>query len=396
MPGRSMRAGERLRPRLCGHRRRRTAYSKQRYSQGQLLDAMFADRGQAHVVRLQNTKRSTLLCAQTRSSTHKMARCPALRPGGASATFANQIRSNALCLCRGITLFSTERSIASNPTKPCSEEPRQSKNNCCQRKRQLRPTEAFARSCWLRAFPQHLSGSTKMELTQKAGKSMRLVKTENRRLIRAAVREKRKSWTGSPMHPKQDPKSDKICCLGSLGLCHSMGSQRHRRNKQCWLYPERCSHCQQVEVQRGEEQRSSIPEEEGSSGDEPVDHFSLSTIVVKLEDAAQSDSHGVLHDRSVYLNGIIPSVNGHKPYVNPTNVVQDALTAEDTTHCASDNLSEDKEDLDDMERRHVRSQAPSPKAQSCRKQGWQDPAMRSNVKIERDRRLDLNFVLGST
>lgn len=67
-----------------------------------------------------------------------------------------------------------------------------------------------------------------------------------RRAIRKSYRERVQSAPKITMHPRNDPKSDRICCLQSSGLCRSMSSKHHRRNKKCWLSPETCEHCEAV------------------------------------------------------------------------------------------------------------------------------------------------------
>ena len=44
----------------------------------------------------------------------------------------------------------------------------------------------------------------------------------------------------------QESGKERLCCLQSSGLCHTMGSKHHRRNKTCWLAPAICQHCDNV------------------------------------------------------------------------------------------------------------------------------------------------------
>lgn len=114
-----------------------------------------------------------------------------------------------------------------------------------------------------------------------------------RRVFRQKYRERLRSAPGVPMHPKNDPKSDRVCCLQSSGLCQTMGSKHHRRNKKCWLFPYLCEHCDAVRAVSSEDDELTTPLTPAvveKSLAENKEQYSTRSVVPSLNDMANQAS----------------------------------------------------------------------------------------------------------
>lgn len=204
-----------------------------------------------------------------------------------------------------------------------------------------------------------------------------------RRVCRQRYRERLRSAPEIPMHPKNDPKSDRVCCLQNSGLCHTMGSKHHRSNKKCWMFPQICEHCNAVRA--------------GASEDDKM-NASLNPVGLLSSNEDSAKAQPWLPDLRSMSNGISVQQNSNIYALTNPSVIDDRTPREVATQAANETIRAlsirphhnkqmvesieeepsfslpqtppatpptgflDKQERIDLEQRQNRSQAPSPEA----------------------------------
>lgn len=242
--------------------------------------------------------------------------------------------------------------------------------------------------------------------------------------LRALHRERLKKETGSLMHPRQNPKSDHLCCVKSEGLCRNIGAKHHRRNKQCWNFPDLCLHCKEAKADPRPESPGvkrvpikSEPVLEAQSPQQTIKPKLLNQLINERCVGANSKSVTIKRSQSAstispYLPGANPNLNiglvlpelgttsvgsRHLKEPYPSNMVytiefdDDEPSDRETFELSTPDLKT----INDLEKRRVRSHAPSPECANRRamREIQVDTLDFRGYKVTRDPRLDLKFVL---
>lgn len=224
------------------------------------------------------------------------------------------------------------------------------------------------------------------------------------------------------MHPKNDPKSDQVCCLQSSGLCHNMGSKHHRSNKKCWLFPRICEHCGAVRVASSTDKKQRALA--GSGGYVSYEKIFLEAQPPLSDPRVITNDAVVQHNNRIDASTTPEAIDGCSPREAATQAANEAVRGINISLQYRKQLAESIEkqlplslpqtppagmsegdDLIDLGQRIIRSQAPSPESLRSQEQRsripvgvsshtmWQLEVDNYREAPKRDPRLALNFVL---
>lgn len=228
------------------------------------------------------------------------------------------------------------------------------------------------------------------------------------------------------MHPKNDPKSDQVCCLQSSGLCHNVGSKHHRSNKKCWLFPGICEHCDAVRVASSKDTKQRALE--GSGGYVSYEKIFFEAQPPLSDPTVITNDAIVQHNNRIDASTTREAIDGRSPREVATQAANEAvrgisislqyrkqlaksiekqlpLSLPQTPPATPPAWISKRDDLMDLGQRIIRSQAPSPESLRSQEQRsripvgvsshtmWQLEVDNSREAPKRDPRLALNFVL---
>lgn len=261
-----------------------------------------------------------------------------------------------------------------------------------------------------------------------------------KKVFRQKYRERLRSAPGVPMHPKNDPKSDRVCCLQSSGLCHTMGRKHHRSNKKCWLFPQICEHCDTVRAGASEADKMDMllsPAKLLSSDKDSVKDQRLLSGLHSTSNEASVQHNSIFHasanssmiidrtPRAVATKAANEAVRAlgfephHREEILDSIEKDPSSSLPQTPPATPPSAYLGKQELLDLEQRLIRSQAPSPEAcgmraqwsiilrpelcttrERCSSAGGESSTTALSFEVndhgkplKRDPRLDLNFVL---